>query len=302
MVKQALVDDTIAIFIVKCNKDMYGFLNSSEVKTGNNNVHIVMNLMMNSISTSALEGRFDIRKRKYLSERFIKSPRITACHCVSDHLFISYAPQDATTLPLIQDAFLRAYGWVMDWFGCRSHISLDLWVAPEAVDLQFMTCLPCDEGFFCAPGDLNGTKIILFVSPLSCKKNADMDYLSGLLAHEITHYVVVDISDATPYTMKRKENRDVPMWLEEGLCQLIQSELCVSLQQKFAEQIEATTNWLNPDDLWNDLSSCVNVQTAYLQAYRDTKTLMKRMCKTEVFRLLRRNRTHRVNWNGLLAK
>ena len=65
-----------------------------------------------------------------------------------------------------------------------------------------------------------------------CKRNADKNRLSGMLAHEITHHMVSEISNATPYSMKRKETCDVPMWLEEGLCQLIQSELCPALQDE----------------------------------------------------------------------
>ena len=37
---------------------------------------------------------------------------------------------------------------VKEWFGCQSDISLDLWVAPDVIDLQYMTCLPCDKGSF----------------------------------------------------------------------------------------------------------------------------------------------------------
>ena len=252
---------------------------------------------MNSIDQSILKRRFDLRRTQYLPERFMRSPNITERCSVSDHLHISYAVQDASALPLIQESLLLAYRYAKDWFGYRCDISLDLWVAPEVVDLQFMTCLPCDEGLFCAPADQNGMKTILFVSPLSCKRNAEKDCLSGLLAHEITHHVVADISHATLFSMKRKEEVDVPMWLEEGLCQLIQSEVHSSLRHKWGTDIAATSDWYNLEDLWNDLSSCEDVRTAYLQAYNETKTLLKTKGKTEIIQLLYLNRTNKIDWN-----
>ncbi|MBI5591726.1 MAG: hypothetical protein HY881_14725 [Deltaproteobacteria bacterium] len=189
--------------------------------------------------------------------------------------------------------------YAKDWFAYQGDIELELWMAPKVIDLQYMTCLPCDENFFCAPGSQNGIKIILFVSPLSCQKNADKDHLSGCLVHEITHHIVRDISQATVFSMKRKKDLDVPMWIEEGLCQLIQSEVHPYLYHKLSEDIAKTTRWYDFEELWNDLSSCTDTTTAYLQAYKETKTFIETKGKMELIRLLYLNRTHDVNWNNL---
>jgi hypothetical protein len=102
--------------------------------------------------------------------------------------------------------------------------------------------------------------------------------------------------------MRRKESMDVPMWLEEGLCQLIQSEVNPSLQVKWAEDIARTTKWYPLQDLWNDLSSCEDVNTAYLQAYKETTALVKKKGKARIIQLLYLNRTHHVNWNDLSSE
>jgi hypothetical protein len=94
----------------------------------------------------------------------------------------------------------------------------------------------------------------------------------------------------------------VPRWLEEGLCQLVQSDIYPRLHCKFAEDIANTTRWYDLADLWNDLSSCNDIKTAYLQAYKETKTLAGKIGKTGVIDLLYLNRTHDVNWNDLPLK
>jgi hypothetical protein len=218
---------------------------------------------------------------------------------VAHNLRISYAVQDTSTLLLIREALFQAYEYVKDWFGYQDDIAIDLWMAPTVADLQYMICMPCDEGYACAPGTRNGANVILFVSPLSCQKNAYKDRLTSILAHEITHHVVREISRATLFSMKRKEERDVPMWLEEGLCQLIQSELNPFLQHEFADDIIKTTKWYDLKELWNDLSLCNDVKTAYLQAYKQTKSFVEMKGKAEVIQLLYQNRIHDVNWNNM---
>lgn len=257
---------------------------------------------LNSIDSSLLQSRFRLRETQYLCERFEKSPNITEEYWVASHLRISYAAQDTSALPLIRESFLRAYDYVKGWFGYRGDIAVDLWVAPTLADLSYVMCQPCDDGFFCAPGNRDGMNVIFFVSPLSCEMNADKDRLTGNLAHEITHHVVQDISRATLYSMKRKEVRDVPMWVEEGLCQFIESELCLSLQESRAERITEITKWYDREELWNDLSSCDDASIAYLQAYKEIRTLVETKGKGEIIRLLYLNRKHYVNWNNLLRK
>jgi len=256
---------------------------------------------MNSIDQSLLKKRFALRKTRYISERFEKSPNITEQCAVSDCLHISYAAQDEAVLPLISTSFLQAYQYVKDWFGFDSDMAFGLWMAPHVKDLQYMTCQPHDEGFFCAPGSRDNRNIILFVSPLSCRVNADKDRLTGVFAHEITHHVVRDISGATVLSMTRKEKRDVPLWLEEGLCQVINSEIYPPLRQSCAERIDGAAKWYDREELWNDLSSCEEVNTAYLQAYKETKSLLAAKGRTEIIRLLYRNRTGETDWTALDA-
>jgi hypothetical protein len=255
---------------------------------------------MNGIDRALLEHRFELGKPRYISERLEKSPNITEhCCSLSGYHHVSYAVQDFPVLPLVQGVFLGAYMYVKDWFGYENDMMFDLWMAPEVIDLQYMAGLPCEESSFFAPGRRNGMHVILFVSPLSCRINADKDRLLGIFAHEITHYVVQEISYATVCSMKRKQELDVPMWLEEGICQLIDSELYPSLQQRRAEKIAGVTKWYDWGDLWNDLSSCDDPVTAYLQAYRETKALVETRGKAEIIRLLYLNRTHSVDWNDL---
>lgn len=254
----------------------------------------------NIIDQSVLECRFALRKTLHISERLEISPNIKDLCTVTEYLHIRHAARDVSILPLIRESFLRAYGFVIDWFDCRSDIALALWVAPEVSDLRYMTCLPCDEGFFCAPGSRNGWKIILFVSPRACRGNTDPERLSGLLAHEITHHVVRALSHATDLTMKRKEKRDLPMWLEEGLCQMIQGEFDLAFRRKLDERISGTTTRYNPAELWDDLSDCRDVPAAYMEAYRHTRELVEAKGRQEVIRLLHRHRARDVDWNDLL--
>jgi DNA phosphorothioation-dependent restriction protein DptG len=89
------------------------------------------------------------------------------------------------------------------------------------------------------------------------------------------------------------------MWLEEGLCQFIDSEVYPPLQQQRAERIAGITEWYDWEDLWNDLSSCEDANKAYLQAYKKTRTLVERGGKPEIIKLLYLNRTQQVDWKEL---
>jgi hypothetical protein len=254
---------------------------------------------MNNIDRSPLQRRFDIRKSQYLCERFEKSPNITEMCSVAPHLRICYAPCDASVLPSVRETFLLAYGHVKDWFGSRGDLAIDLWMAPTVADLEYMICMACGDGYMCAPGTRNGANIILFVSPLSSEKNTDRDRFSAVLAHEVTHHFVSDISRATMFSMKRKENLDVPLWLEEGLCQVIQSEVSPSFAARQSDEIAKTTEWYALGDLWNDLSACGDERKGYLQAFKETKAIVAKTGKAEVIRLLYLNRPHYVDWNAL---
>ena len=196
---------------------------------------------MGNMDPSLIEQRFDLRRTQYLCERFEKSPNITEEYFVSRNLSICYGKADESAIASVRDLLLRMYAYVKDWFNYRGDIAIELWIAPTVADLQYMTCIPCGEGYACAPGISNGANIILLDSPLSGVKNAEEGRLSAILAHEITHHFVGEISRSTPFAMKRKENRDVPMWLEEGLGTLIMTDVSPSFKARFAKDIAGAT-------------------------------------------------------------
>jgi hypothetical protein len=159
----------------------------------------------------------------------------------------------------------------------------------------------CSEGYACALGTKNGANIILTDSPQLGGRNSKAERLSAILAHEISHHFVADISRSTPFVMKRKENGDVPMWLEEGIGTVIMAEISPTLEKTFAERIVETSEWYSLEDMWHDLAGCENVDRAYLQAYKEARDLLERWGKEEIIRLLYLNRTHKINWNDLPA-
>jgi hypothetical protein len=241
-----------------------------------------------------------LSRTQYICERFDKSPNINTECSITEYLSICHSHRDTSIIPLVRDSLLKMYAYVKEWFNYRGDIAIELWMAPEAVDLQYMTCLPCDDGFACAPGSRDGRNVILLVSPLSGGKNADENRLSAVLAHEIAHHFITAISHSTVFTMKRKEKRDVPMWLEEGLCQLIQCEVNPACRAEFDKGIACITEWYASDDLWNDLSDSEDVNKAYLQAYKAARALIEKRGKEEVIRLLYLNRAYYVSWNSFL--
>jgi DNA phosphorothioation-dependent restriction protein DptG len=97
-----------------------------------------------------------------------------------------------------------------------------------------------------------------------------------------------------------KEKRDVPMWLEEGLCQLIRCEVNPVCRAEFDMGIACTTEWYALDEMWNDLSACEDVNRAYLQAYKEARDLVEKRGKADVIRSLYLNRVNHVSWNNLL--
>jgi hypothetical protein len=251
------------------------------------------------IAPSLLNQRFALRETQYLCERFDVSPNISEERFAADHLTVRYSCTDVPIVPALCKVFAQMYLWVKDWFGFRGDIAQELWVAPSVEDLQFMTCMPCGEGYACAPGTKNGADIIVIDSPSLGGKNSDEGRLSAVLAHEISHHFISAISRCTPFTMKRKENLDVPMWLEEGLATVVMSEVYPSLRTKFEERISLSTAWYPLVDMYDDLSSCDEPDKAYLQAYKETKALIDCNGKAKIVKLLFLNRTHEIGWNEL---
>ncbi len=252
------------------------------------------------IAPSLLDQRFALGETQYLCQRFEKSPNISEEYSISDHLTICYGNADIPVVPAMADVFLKMYLRVKNWFSYRGDIVIELWVAPTVDDLRFMTCMPCTEGYACAPGTKNGAHIILIDSPSLNGKNSDEGRLSAILAHEISHHFIMDISRSTLFTMKRRENLDVPMWLEEGLATVVMTEVNPSSHMGFEQRMTGPTGrWYSLEDMWDDLSSCDDVEKAYLQAYKETRALIDCIGKAEIIRLLYLNRTHQINWNDL---
>lgn len=254
---------------------------------------------MNGITKSLLEHRFALRRSQYICERFEKSPNITEEYHVADHLSICHNSSDTAVIPALCEVFLQTYQFVKDWFDYRGDIVVQLWIAPSVDDLSFMTCMPCVGGYACAPGTKNGADIILIDSPLLVGKNSDENRLRALLAHEICHHFMIEISHSTQFGHKRRENMDVPMWLEEGLGEIIMTEISPSYLVWFDKRIAEMTEWYRLEEIWNDLAGCEDVDRAYLQAYKEAKALIDHIGKAETIRLLYLNRTHYINWNDL---
>lgn len=246
-----------------------------------------------------LNQRFALGEKQYISECFVKSPNITETRHVTNELLLSYAPKDSNILALVEGPYRKAYALAKGWFKYGEEMALDLWMAPEVADLQYMTGQLCDAKWFCAPGHRNGRRIILFVSPLSCAANSWPGRLAGCLGHEICHHLLEKITGSTVFTMKRKEEQGLPMWLEEGLCQVIQAELDPAFRRKCLKQKDEMRNLYELEDLWNDLSSCEDVHKAYLQAYKQTQALLDAYGKAEIIRLLYYSGSHAVDWNRM---
>lgn len=249
-----------------------------------------------------LEQRYALAASQPISQRFAKSPNITASRRFTQELLLSYAPQDSPVVPLVEEACLKALAYARHWFDHAEDLALDLWMAPGVADLEYICCQRSDARWFCAPGHREGRAVVLFVSPLACGDNAEPNRLAGCLGHEITHHLLQGITGATVYTMRRKEEQDLPMWLEEGLCQVIQGALDPVFQHRCAARLTEISKWFDPDALWNDLSACEDVAAAYLQAYRQTLTLLETYGKAELLRLLHRSTCHPVDWHQWLVQ
>ena len=253
----------------------------------------------NELDETTMNRRFSLRNSCRIADRLEKSPNITERYSISTHLDIHYAPQDATILPLIQESLLDAYGIVKTWFNYSNDLAISLWMAPEVKDLQYMVCIPCADSYFFAPGARDGINIIVFVSPLTCRLNHNEIRMTALLAHEITHHIIRAIAQASTDATIRKQNLDMPMWLEEGLCQLMECEVHPSIEDKFIKSINEISQWYDLEDLWNDLSSCSDTNSAYLQAYFATQRLVNKIGQAEVLTLLSLNRDHKTDWREL---
>jgi hypothetical protein len=208
-----------------------------------------------------LDQRFALAQTQYLCQRFEKSLNVSEEYSVSDHLTICCGNADVPVAPAIAGVLLKMYLHVKSWFGNHGDIVIELWVAPTVDDLQFMTCMPCTEGYACAPGTKNGANIILIDSPSLKGKNSDEGRLSAVLAHEISHHFITDISRFTLFTMKRRERLDVPMWLEEGLATTVMTEVNPSFRVEFEERMARKTGQCIPVRICGTTSQVAKTET-----------------------------------------
>jgi len=243
-----------------------------------------------------LPKRFELRKTKYLPERVKISPNITQSIIVKEHLSICFAPADSNIVDSVSEALISAYDIAKNWFGINYEVPIQLWIAPELIDMNYMLCNNCPNDLFCAPGKKNGYGIIAFQSPRTGKRNRIPERLKSLLGHEISHHMILDISGATNLAMTRRINNDLPMWLEEGICQIVQADLNPQYKVLFNQQIEANQIWYKQVDLWDDLSSCNDVPKAYLQGYRDACRIINEYGKDRIISLLKQNKNKTIDW------
>lgn len=251
------------------------------------------------LDETVMNRRFDLLERYGMADRLEKSPRITECAVISPCLQIHHAPCDRAFLPFLQESLLDAYAVIKSWFGYPDDLAVACWMAPAVQDLQYMVCFSCPDTSFFAPGEREGWNIVVFVSPQSCPGNQDKSRMTALLAHEMTHHLICHLSLASRDSRKRRENLDLPMWLEEGLCQLMECQTHPSVRERFAERCSALSSWYDLEGLWNDLSSCPDRSGAYLQAYQVTQQLVKERGKAGVLELLALNRERGTDWAGL---
>jgi hypothetical protein len=140
------------------------------------------------------------------------------------------------------------------------------------------------------------------LSPREYKTPRRKSRFIGCLVHEITHHFIQAQTKATFLSMERKQNMDLPMWFEEGLCQVIQCEVDTQLLHILTGQLQSIKKWYSFEDLWNDLSACDDVKTAYLQAFMAMKHLFERYGKDYIKKILLMNAQKSVDWLAVNTK
>ena len=165
-----------------------------------------------------------------------------------------------------------------------------------------MTGLSCNEGFFCAPGIKEGKHVVLCLSPGAYRTPVSDTRFIGCLAHEISHHIIHARAHTTLMTMTRKMTHDLPMWFEEGLCQVIQCELDTQFHENLLQCFQETSTWYSLEQLWNDLSAAPDVKTAYRQAYIAVLYILNRYGKSHIMELLSLNATKAVDWATVMAE
>jgi hypothetical protein len=236
-----------------------------------------------------------------LPDRLEQSPNLTHRHVVSDDLRVSHAEADVAALPFLEGALTTAYRHAGGWFEGTAGVRFDFWVAPDLTDLQYMLCIPCQDGFFCSPGESDGWGAITALSPRAYRHRDRLAHFTSSLAHEVSHHIVQARAGATRYTLRRRDLGDLPMWVEEGLCQVVECAVDGDQADRLREQARYVEEWLSFEVLWNDLAACPNRRLGYLQAYHAVRALIAARGEQHVFDILSRNAERAVDWRAVAA-
>lgn len=254
---------------------------------------------MNARET-AEKHAFEFRKEVTLCER---SRDLTVSLLINDYLSISYCPDDGDIILYMRDILLDSYNHVKNWFHYGSNLILELRIIPAAEQARGATNpFPLNAPYPASLEIQDWKNIISFLSPLSPDHNRDINFFSGLLAHLIAHHFITAISGTASYHTKPRLYPNVPVWLEEGLCQVIQGEVDQDFRHRCFGRMQDIAAWPDLRHIWNDLPCSSYFSTAQLQAYWSVYQIVRDGRKAEIIRLLRLNRLHHVKWKSLIDR
>jgi hypothetical protein len=250
-------------------------------------------------ATKAVEKHsFEFRDQFKICE---PSTDLTVTLLVNDYLSICYCPDDRDIILLMRDILLDSYNYVKNWFHYGSNLMIELRIMPAAERAPDATNPFSLDAPYPASLEIQDWKnIISFLTPLSPDHNRDINFFSGLLAHLIAHHFITAISGTASYHTEPRRYPNVPVWLEEGLCQVIQGEVDQGFRLECFRKIKGISVWPDLRHIWNGLSSSSDLSLADLQAYWNVYQIVLDGRKAEIIRLLRLNRLHNVNWKTLL--
>jgi hypothetical protein len=257
---------------------------------------------MNTIDASRIYA-FELRNELTVCD---KSPELTASLLINDYLSISYCPDDsAIILPvrdILRDILLDSYNYVKNWFHYGSNLIIELRIMPGTEHARGTNPLPRNTPYPSSLKVQDWKNSISLLFPLFPNTARDIHVFSGLLAHLIAHHFITAISGTASYHTKPRLYPNVPVWLEEGLCQVIQGEVDQDFRHRCLGRIQDIAAWPDLRHIWNDLPCSTDLSKAQLQAYWSVYQIVRDGRKTEIIRLLRLNRLHHVNWKSLVDR
>lgn len=235
----------------------------------------------------------------YLADRFRRAPNLAGCHAVHDRLLIRHDDKDAARLPAFGEICRDGARRALAWFGLDAGPCFEIWLAGDAADLEYMTALRCQGLAAYAPGYRDGKAIIVMQVPRPVGLETERDRLVAIVAHECTHHIVGEISGASVYTMRRRQENDLPMWVEEGVCVVVQAACRETVPAYCTKYGPAAAGRYAISALWNDLSDCPDRDAAYAQAYALVRAVIGTYGKDFLLWLLRKD-TFRAHGGGAL--